>query len=790
MPNKHKKSYRQTKGTSPLRNAIFNDTKLKRSQKDKGSFFSKIRSFLSWNQDFSSKTDEPNKLIEGTDSNKESIDKNKMVFIPGGFFNMNNSDLTSSSLVLSKKRPESSLEESSKVLSDDSNDSDTCLDINDNSGSNLIRENNSKLSDFFNEKGDNDISEIEMAGVIALMKQNKELSVKKRKISTSSSSNHLLKDSTKDNEDLDISKNLIILKNSNKKSFKPPNFNPEYEKNNDNLSIQKESQRRIFDYNTIPPYRTSIYSYNSSPIENNNVDTDTLSNNKTSTTTPLPDNELLQSSTTTKRVTNTASALLSLLNNDNDEEEDLKDISLSNKNLANPYGLSNKKLLAKREETLSEKEKPLFPSTTKSVPVDSSLLTNKEKEPVKPISTPIIPAFNEQTVDNENQQDVLDNKKPQQQNNLSSLFDTIKTNNNGVSTPSTTFDKYKPNRSSSLRSSVFTKEKSPEKITIEEQKKEKKPIQSSFTFSFDQPKKENSSFSPILEKQESNDTKAKDDTKTTPISLFPLKNNSNMEDKTTPKTSFVFTPPNNNEPKIESKTPAEMKPTFSFKPMGEINSTKNTENQKKPEFNFTPKVSLFNPLGSNDKDKIVELPDDEEDIELDQEENEKNSNNLDDKEKEQENKSEKKDTESEEKPIQEIKPIAIAKNSEIKKPEFNFFNKPAEMEIDKEDTEKKEEDKTLPKPIFSFSAITPINKKVEDGTSKQSTGVFAFSIPKGKTTDDKKIEASSSSEADNLSEKEASIDIVYDFGNVEPSNVDDSSIDNKKVEEFRNIFTF
>lgn len=295
---------------------------------------------------------------------------------------------------------------------------------------------NAKLADFFSKKGGDPLSEMEMEGVKSLMK--------KASRSVKSSRRNSVTNSTLDpNNTTDMVYSQVLkrsrLPSINASTMRAPAFIPKYDDSFGSRSLTdtsngtSSSRRRVFDYSTLPsPYKTTVYKYSAADnSRGGNKGSETSSSSKSMVSKP----------TGSKKLSNTASALVSLLDNESSSNE-------SSNQLANPYS-AHVNQIRKYKERL-----PAFPPVkqepSRPTPLKSSALRELENTKGKPTT------------------EVL--SKPQQQNPL---------------------EKYKPTRSSSLRSNVVKANEEPEKKELEP--KPSVPTSSKFSFQFQSRDKDNTS---------------------------------------------------------------------------------------------------------------------------------------------------------------------------------------------------------------------------------------------------------------------------------------------------------
>lgn len=441
------KSYREQ--AAPYRRPISTRTN------DKVSMFGRIRRSL-FGGAHSSKPDDKDESLQSMSSHRQRGQKlanvNKRVMssssIPGGFFN---ADASNISIV-----PQPS--ENNNTIEGEMNGTNLAADISVSS--------NAKLANFFANKGDAALSEMEMEGVMSLMKK-----------ANTTGTNNVGPDITngdgneEDNESVangtmassrygggagraHEGKSTILRGNnlgSVNNSFKMPSFTPRYDhstmtldrrahhrNHNDNTMMQRNtsfastasSTRRVFDYNRLPsPYKTVVFRYKSiNGSEPGKTNTKELLSRRHQQ--QHKGNERVKIDKPKKRVSNTASALLSLLDSNQNEtvDDDDKDSNNNSTNLlANPYSTLVPRV----------RKKPIPQQTIPTVENDS-VLPSEVVTPIETTTKPVVDAPIELPKRN----------KPEPIATGTTTMTTTTT------TPEHPFKLYKPTRSSSLRSSV------------------------------------------------------------------------------------------------------------------------------------------------------------------------------------------------------------------------------------------------------------------------------------------------------------------------------------------------
>lgn len=411
------KSYRHGKSIAPYRKPVTTTT-------NKGSSFLTKMKALFYQQiddnDLSNQRKNKDTRLNGHQ------DAHRTTSIPGGFFSP---DSSATSLHLPKRSETKHRNISTNDLRESNNSSD---DIDDAScGADTS---NAKLADFFIRKGNEPLTDMEMEGVLSLMKKanNRE----KSRIGSTANSTLSIRGSigVESSPVLKISRDPSIAASS----FRPPSFIPNYDdsvgsQSMANASIRTtSSKRRVFDYSNLPsPYKTIVYKYSAA---------DSRESSRVTSSSPATLKGDISGTTSSsishpKRLSNTASALVSILNNDSSKKQLVTE-------LANPYS-SHASQIRKYKKTMHT-----FPSKQQilqSNHPNSNTLQEIENTKVKTLSEPL----------------PKNEPKIQQQSSL---------------------DKYKPARSSSLRSTIVSADDSPEKKDTEN----RTPIlpTSHFTFSF------------------------------------------------------------------------------------------------------------------------------------------------------------------------------------------------------------------------------------------------------------------------------------------------------------------
>lgn len=416
------KSYRQGQSVAPYREP------LKSPKISKSSFFFKIKTLLDKKMNLSLST--PKESVGQPASTKmDDNGTNRMARIPGGFFSPENS---STSIHMPKRRslkPKDpvnvSFAESQRSLDDETNES-CAADIS-----------NAKLADFFREKGNRPLSDMEMEGVISLMRRSNSTTSSRRSSITN------LSVQKRGNDDLLTSR---VLKSSRapsvaSSSLKPPTFVPKYENSSGphsvtNVARSVSSRKRVFDYTNLPsPYRTTVYKYSAADSRAGSRSAKRVSSSSLASSSSV--DQVTTSSSfggDLKKLSNTASALVSLLDGSSSDREAISQ-------LANPYSAHVRKY--------------------KKVPSGPRIRQDPSSESEDPQK-------------NDNNAQIVESS-----NNKSRVERLAKQ----VQSPS---DKYKPLRSSSLRTGIEIKEQNSDitKQREETQTKSSLPTSSRFTFEY------------------------------------------------------------------------------------------------------------------------------------------------------------------------------------------------------------------------------------------------------------------------------------------------------------------
>lgn len=352
--------------------------------------------------------------------------RNPNISIPGGFFN---SDDSASSIVLPKSQ-EDLQTNTLAPNTDDVNKREENVDVSSDEESYSVDISNAKLADFFGRKGGEPLSEMEMEGVKSLMK-------KSNKTATSSKAGSIANSTLKHDDPADLVYSQILNRSRtpslSSSTMRAPAFTPKYDDsfrshgfaNTSNGTVA--SRRRVFDYSSLPPpYKTTVYKYSAADDDNSNSHSAIKASDTSKSMVTKPSSG--------KKLSNTASALVSLLENDTSKDETLN-------RLANPYS-SHVNQLRKHKKS-SPTSSSARQDITKFAPLKSSASQELENTKTKPMGEITI--------------------KSQQHSSL---------------------DKYKPVRSSSLRSNVVKAEESPEKKPPTKRVEPEMPSAPTFNFQF------------------------------------------------------------------------------------------------------------------------------------------------------------------------------------------------------------------------------------------------------------------------------------------------------------------
>ncbi|AET40558.1 FG-nucleoporin NUP60 Ecym_6173 [Eremothecium cymbalariae DBVPG len=415
-----KRTFSMTESVAPYRKPVISSSRRSSSSGQNNiSFFNKVKSF------FQSDGSQP------LQCNTENGNKN-LYSVPGGFYN--NTDAGQSVLKLSTdKGPGDQVLGALNLYSDNDNNNN-----DDDAYEDDANASNAKLAQFFREKGDAPLTEMEYEGVMSLIKRSKSVS------STPASKKSVL---TRDVNEIKVLRSKSD--NHSGTQLRAACFKPKY---GDSVSLADASirrsasstTRRIFDYSRLPsPYRTTVYKYSAArvPRSQSSVKSRKISENQVK----KPSKEVY----TPKKLSHTASALISLLDG-NDNSHTVETSAYAG--LSNPYSShvshmqKSKKLTV--QKTMESTGKPgavePTPAPVKSAALDE--LSNSKFSAPAPSAPPI-----------------------------------VTTGLSGPTAPTQPMFAFKPTKPSSLRVEV-TVEKSPEK-----EAKAPVPQSSTFNFSFSKP---------------------------------------------------------------------------------------------------------------------------------------------------------------------------------------------------------------------------------------------------------------------------------------------------------------
>ncbi|QLQ79786.1 hypothetical protein HG537_0C04350 [Torulaspora globosa] len=401
------KSYRYGKPTAPYKQRVVIN-----NSNNGSSFFRKMKSLFSRQQN-------TNKTINQSSKASLDQDEDSLPRIPGGFFAAEDSRVKLDTSTGGLQRPEkSSANVTQSIQGEESGDE-----------SEIVNTSNAKLAEFFSKKGDQPLTDIEMEGVLSLMKKaSRSATPRKRPLIAT------------DFDDSTTVESSRVLKSSRTPSmaatyYKAPSFTPGYEDSIGSQSLgnaslrSTSSRRRVFDYSSFPtPYKTVVYKY--SAADGNRFGSAATAS-ETSPNEPGPQSKTNDSST--QRLSNTASALVSLLEDSNQGIASL---------CSNPY--------SSYVEPLRQYKKKISTSLPKPDSAASSSLRSEALEKIQDAkddsNTLVLPK----------QRQRVQQKPPS--------------------------DKYKPARSSSLRSSIVPVEEV-EKTVKEGGEKPAVPTAAHFSFS-------------------------------------------------------------------------------------------------------------------------------------------------------------------------------------------------------------------------------------------------------------------------------------------------------------------
>ncbi|QLL32906.1 hypothetical protein HG536_0D04280 [Torulaspora globosa] len=405
------KSYRYGKPIAPYKQHV-----VVNNASNGSSFFKKMKSLFGREQSTKKARNQSDKASLG--QGEDSLPR-----IPGGFFATDDSRVKVVTTAGMLQRSEnSSANVTQSIYEEESNDE-----------SEIVNTSNAKLAEFFSKKGDQPLTDIEMEGVLSLMKKaSRTATARKRPLIAT------------DFDDSTTVESSRVLRSSRTPSMaatynKAPSFTPGYEDSVGSQSLgnaslrSTSSRRRVFDYSSFPtPYKTVVYKY--SAADGNRF-------GSTAVPSEAPSNEPGQqansNNSSVQRLSNTASALVSLLGG----KESNKDIpSLC----SNPY--------SSYIEPIRQYKKKVSTILPRPDPAQSSSLRSEALEKI-------------QDAKDESNSQVLPKQRQKGQQKPSS-------------------DKYKPARSSSLRSSIVPVEEV-SKTVKENGEKPAVPTAARFSFSLE-----------------------------------------------------------------------------------------------------------------------------------------------------------------------------------------------------------------------------------------------------------------------------------------------------------------
>lgn len=287
------KSYRYGKPMAPYKQRV-----VASNASNGPSFFRKMKSLFSHEQG-------PNNSRHQRRKSEQEHTEASSPRIPGGFFTgeVSTHKVTTAPANLHRfddvRNMQSNMTQS--IQGDESDDE-----------SQIANTSNAKLADFFSKKGDAPLTDIEMEGVLSLMKKaSRSGTTRKRPLITT------------DFDDSTTLESSRVLKSSRTPSMiasshRAPSFTPRYDDSVGSQSLgnaslrSSSSRRRVFDYSSFPtPYKTVVYKYSAADGTNGSRVGSTAVASEASS------NEVALSSRTydqpTQKLSNTASALVSLL---------------------------------------------------------------------------------------------------------------------------------------------------------------------------------------------------------------------------------------------------------------------------------------------------------------------------------------------------------------------------------------------------------------------------------------------------------------------------------------------
>lgn len=389
------KSHRYGKPVAPYRRAVAANSGNKAS-----SFFKRMKSLFNQETGVYHSNESSNEY-----NAKGGIDR---IVTPGGFFTGN----VSPNGIMSSVNDKGHNESSQKLIAGSSS---FCVseDQGSDEDSFAADTSNAKLADFFSKKGDMPLTDIEMEGVLSLMKKASKFSNNCHRSSANS---------TIGNDSIDL-RGTRVLKRSRTpsiaaSSFKAPSFVPRYDNSIGSQSLgnasvrSTSSRRRVFDYSNFPtPYKTVVYKYSAADSREGSRISSASSNSEAHGEGFTSQSKHGNIASPPKKLSNTASALVSLLDKEPSKSESVTQFSNPYSSLVNPIRDYKKTVSPALEEPTAALEKGLQRGASGEIS-DAKELPDSEPLP-----------------------------KQRQKNQ-----------------PKSSLDRYKPTRSSSLRSSMTTVE--------------------------------------------------------------------------------------------------------------------------------------------------------------------------------------------------------------------------------------------------------------------------------------------------------------------------------------------
>ncbi|AAS53368.1 AFL004Cp [Eremothecium gossypii ATCC 10895] len=237
---------------------------------------------------------------------------------------------------------------------------------------------NAKLAQFFREKGDAPLTEIEYEGVMSLIKRSQSVA------STPDGKNILPKEVSE----------LRVLRSTSDTTYTPlraPSYTPKYgnialHNTNSAGTSTPPTRRRVFDYSRLPsPYRTTVYKYSAAKVPSQGTTTRKTSENAVS--------KPVKSTHAPKKLSHTASALISLL--DGEGKADISESS-AYASLSNPYSSHISHMHRGRPSSAAKTIEPSTkPVNTETTPITSTALEelSNAKQAVPPHATQPVSGF-------------------------------------------------------------------------------------------------------------------------------------------------------------------------------------------------------------------------------------------------------------------------------------------------------------------------------------------------------------------------------------------------------------